>query len=340
MREGVALTAFTERGRALAEQLADALGGTLRPVGQPLSDWTAECFPVCEALVFVGAVGIAVRAAAPHIGSKASDPAVVCVDETGRWAVPLLSGHLGGANALAARIAALTGGEAVVTTATDLNGLFAVDLWAKKQGMAVISPERIKQVSAKILRGADVVIDSPYPLPRPAPESVQCGAPGDVLVSYRPVETSALQLAPKVLTLGIGCKRGTDARTLEAVFSRFCAERRILPEAIEKAASIDVKRDEPGLFAFCARHEWFLAFYSAEELRAVPGDFTASRFVENAVSVDNVCERAAVCCANGKLIEKKYSLDGVTFALAERRAEYDWSWQDGETVCDRDRPRR
>lgn len=339
MREGVVLTAFTERGRALAVCLADALGGTLRPVGQPLSDWTAECFPVCEALVFVGAVGIAVRAVAPHIGSKTSDPAVVCVDETGRWAIPILSGHLGGANTLAAGIAALTGGEAVVTTATDLNGLFAVDLWAKKQGMAIVNPERIKRVSAKILRRETVVIDSPYPLPRPAPESVQCGAPGDVLVSYRPAETSALQLAPKVLTLGIGCKRGTDARTLEAVFSRFCAERRILPEAIEKAASIDVKRDEPGLLALCTSHNWPLAFYGAEELRAVPGDYTASRFVENAVGVDNVCERAAVCCANGKLIEKKYARDGVTFALAERRAEYDWSWQDGEAVCDRARPR-
>ena len=265
---------------------------------------------------------------------------MICVDETGRWAIPLLSGHLGGANALAARIAALTGGEAVVTTATDLNGLFAVDLWAKKQGMAVVNPERIKQVSAKILRGEAVVIDSPYPLPRPAPEPVQCGAPGDVLVSYRMTETRALQLAPKVLTLGIGCKRGTDAQTLEAAFSRFCAERRILPEAVEKAASIDVKRDEPGLFAFCARHAWPLAFYSAEELRNVPGDYTASHFVEEAVGVDNVCERAAVLCANGKLIEKKYARGGVTFALAERRAEYDWRWQDGEAVCDRARPRR
>ena len=329
MREGAALTAFTERGRALAEQLADALGGTLRPVWQPLSDWTAECFPACEALVFVGAVGIAVRAVAPHIGSKASDPAVICVDETGRWAISLLSGHLGGANALAARIAALTGGEAVVTTATDLNGLFAVDLWAKKQGMAVVNPERIKQVSAKILRGEAVVIDSPYPLPRPAPEPVQCGAPGDVLVSYRMTETRALQLAPKVLTLGIGCKRGTDAQTLEAAFSRFCAERRILPEAVEKAASIDVKRDEPGLFAFCARHAWPLAFYGAEELRNVPGDYTASHFVEDAVGVDNVCERAAVLCAEGSLIEKKFARGGVTFALAARQRDYDWSWQDG-----------
>lgn len=340
MREGVALTAFTERGRALAERLADALGGSLRPEGQPLSDWTAERFPTCEALIFVGAVGIAVRSIASHVGSKASDPAVVCVDETGRWAIPILSGHLGGANALARMIALLIGGEAVITTATDLHDLFAVDLWAKKQGMAVINPERIKQVSAKILRGKAIVIDCSYPLPCPVPELVQLGAPGDVLVSYRPAETNTLQLAPRVLTLGIGCKRGTGAQTLEAAFSRFCAERRILPEAIEQAASIDVKRDEAGLLTFCAGHDWPLAFYSAEELRDVPGDYTVSRFVENTVGVDNVCERAAVLCANGKLIEKKYARDGVTFALAERRADYDWSWQDGETVCDRDRPRR
>lgn len=329
MREGVALTAFTARGTALALKLAAALGGTLRTDRQPLADWTAAHFPRCEALIFVGAAGIALRSVAPHIKSKADDPAVVCVDETGRWVIPLLSGHLGGANALARRIAALTGGEAVITTATDLNGLFAVDLWAKKQGMAVLQPERIKQVSAKILRGETTVINCSYPLPRPAPEPVQCGTPGDVLVSYRPSETNALQLVPRVLTLGIGCKRGTGSDRLEAVFACFCAERRILPEAIEKAASIDVKRDEAGLLSFCEGRGWPTVFYSAEELRSAAGDFSASPFVESAVGVDNVCERAALIAAGGGLIEKKYARDGVTFALAERRAAYDWSWQDG-----------
>ena len=174
MREGIALIAFTEKGTALGEKLAAALGGTLNRAGdRPLAEWTAENFPLRETLVFIGAVGIAVRAVAPHLKGKAADPAVVCVDETGRWAVPILSGHLGGANARAREIAALTGGEAVITTATDLNGVFAVDLWANKQGMTVLSPERVKGVSAALLRGEDICVDCPFPIRGEPPAHVR-----------------------------------------------------------------------------------------------------------------------------------------------------------------------
>ena len=236
MSETIALTAFTARGRELASKLAASLGGSVRG-NEPLADWTKKSFASCDALVYIGAAGIAVRSVAPHIQSKTTDPAVLCVDETGRWVIPILSGHLGGANALARRLAALTGGEAVITTATDLNGLFAVDLWAKAQNMAVLQPERIKNVSAKILRGETITIDCPFPITGTAPEHVCLGSPGDVLASYRADKTEALQLVPRVLTLGVGCRRGTGADTLAAAFNAFCTERGICPEAIENAAS-------------------------------------------------------------------------------------------------------
>ena len=192
-----------------------------------------------------------------------------------------------------------------------------------------MQPERIKNVSAKILRGETVTIDCPWPVIGPAPEFTRPGRGADVVVSYRTREGGALQLVPRVLTLGIGCKRGTGADTLEAAFQTFCAERGIVPEAIESAASIDLKRDEAGLSRFCQAHGWLLRFYSAGELRGAPGEFTASAFVERVTGVDNVCERAAMLGAGKRLIEKKYALGGVTFALAERQREYDWSWQDG-----------
>lgn len=327
MKKGIALIAFTDRGMGLAKKLAVSLGGEAeRARDGGLAAWTAAHFQKNEALIFVGAVGIAVRAIAPHVRNKAEDPAVVCVDETGRWAVPLLSGHLGGANELARAIAALTGGEAVVTTATDINGLFAVDLWARKQGMAVLQRERIKAVSAKLLRGGTVTIESGSPIQGEPPAGVLLGKDGDVLVSYRAADTPALQLVPRVLTLGVGCRRGTEAETLEAAFQQFCAERGALPQAIEAAASIDLKADETGLLRFCAAHGWTIRFYSAEELRTVPGNFTASAFVESTAGVDNVCERAAVLSSGGSLIENKYARAGVTFALAERPVQYDWSW--------------
>ncbi len=326
-----ALTAFTDRGTALAEALAAVLGGSVRDRDEALSRWTRRSFERCEALIFVGAAGIAVRAVAPLIRSKTEDPAVVCVDETGRWAIPILSGHLGGANALAEKIAAVTGGEAVITTATDLNGAFAADLWAKKQGMAVLQPDRIKKVSSGILRAETITLFCNRPVEGTPPEHVKVTgssdlkAPADVLVSYRVGSSPALQLVPRVLTLGIGCRRGTEEKLLEAAFSRFCTERGILPQAVELAASIDRKQDEAGLLAFCNKHGWPLRFFTAEELGSTAGSFSGSAFVEETVGVDNVCERAAVRVAGGELAEKKYARDGVTFALAERPAVYDWS---------------
>ena len=151
-----AYAAFTETGLALAETLARALPGPVTRCGHggpSLAEWTAAAFAQNEALIFVGAVGIAVRAIAPLCRSKASDPAVVVVDECGRFAVPLLSGHLGGANDLARAIAALCGAVPVITTATDAHGLFAVDEWARHQNCRVLEPERIKTVSGKLLAG-------------------------------------------------------------------------------------------------------------------------------------------------------------------------------------------
>lgn len=329
MREGFAVVAFTRRGSALAERLCAALGGTLRPPGaSSLAEWTAESFPRREALIFVGAAGIAVRAVAPHLSGKAEDPAVLCLDEEGRFVIPLLSGHLGGANALARRVAELTGGTAVITTATDLSGAFAVDLWAKKQGLHVLQPERIRRVSAAVLRGEELRMFCPWPIAGEPPAPLRLcssAAEADVLVSFRREETEALQLVPRVLTLGIGCRRGISAEALEARFRDFCAGRGVCPQAIARAASIELKRDEEGLLRFCAAHGWTPDFHTAEQLRAAAGDFTGSGFVEAQTGVDNVCERAAVLCG-GTLAEKKYASGGVTFALAEGRPELDWSW--------------
>lgn len=328
MRDGIAIAAFTPRGTELGRLLAGELGASLALTGREdfsLSIWTAEQFPKREALIFIGAAGIAVRAIAPHLRHKAEDPAVLCVDELGAYVIPLLSGHLGGANALAQRLAALTGGEAVITTATDLNGLFAVDLWAKRQNMAVVNPERIKSVSAKLLRGERVRIDCPWPVAGERPHLVEMGNPGDACVCCRRTDGNALLLAPRIVTLGIGCRRGTTKKQLELSFARFCDERGLLPQAVAAAVSLDLKQDETGLLAFCRAHDWPLRFYSADKLKAVPGTFSASPFVERTTGVDNVCERAAAC-EGGKLIEKKYAAEGVTFAAAEGPFTPDWSW--------------
>lgn len=326
----VRLLSFTDRGEALARRLAEALEGEASRCGPacPLEAWTADAFAGADALVFVGAAGIAVRAITPHLRSKAADPAVVVADELGRFAVPILSGHLGGANALAERLAALTGGQAVLTTATDVSGVFAVDLWAKANGCAVLEPERIKAVSARLLAGEPVAVESDFPVSGACPDGVIPGTEGGFTVSLAPKDDGRLHLVPRIVTLGVGCKRGTDRETLEGAFSTLLQSACLCPEAIVQVCTIDRKGEEPGLLAFCAAHGWPLRTFSPAELAAVPGVFHASAFVGETVGVDNVCERAAVLGSGGTLLVPRQAGGGVTLAAAQAPYHPDWRWQD------------
>mgnify|MGYP000010752836 FL=1 len=323
-----AVIAFTRRGTALGRSLADALGGSLHvparfapEVGAEayasLEGWTAWAWARADALVFVGAAGIAVRAIAPHVRDKFSDPAVVSVDEAGRFVVPLLSGHVGGANELARRVAALTGGQAAVSTATDVNGLFAVDVWARERGMAITDRVLAKEVSAALLEGRPVGFASDFG--HPCPEGLTAGpAELGVWITDRTGEgpfPRTLRLVPRSLILGIGCRRGTPEAAIAAAADAALAG--LAPEAVAGVATIDLKKDEAGLLAFCARRGLPLTTYSAEALAAVAGDFTPSAFVRGITGVDNVCERAAAA-AGGRIIVPKQADNGVTAAVARK----------------------
>ncbi len=324
------LIAFTDAGEALARRLADALGGTASRCGrpEPLSVWAGRCFANAQALIFVGAAGIAVRAIAPHLRGKAFDPAVIVMDECGQFAVPILSGHLGGANDLARRIAALTGAVPVLTTATDTNGVFAADSWAKGQGCAVANPENIKNVSAALLSGGTVTLRSPWPVAGSPPKGVVLTAEGpcDLALTVTRAEPNILQLVPRIAVLGVGCRQNISAEAIEEAYRVYLAENNVWEQAVYKVCSIDRKADEPGLRAFCAAHGLPLETFSAGHLRSVPGSFSASSFVEQTVGVDNVCERAAVLGSGGTLYRKKAAGNGVTMALALSPFTPDWRW--------------
>ncbi len=323
----LSFVSFTDKGAALCDALMEKLRAlgydvSCREKGVPLTDWTARAFTMAEGLVFIGAAGIAVRAIAPHVRDKARDPAVVVLDEGGRYAVSLLSGHLGGANELAWLLAEMTGGQAVITTATDGRGAFAVDSWAKRQGCFVIEPERIRQVSSRVLAGETVTVSSEFPIAGEPPQGVALSPPpAQVEVTLRP-RGEALHLVPPIGVLGIGCKKDTPQEALERVLARS----EIAPQGICGVCSIDLKAREPGLLAFCRAHGWQLRTFSAEELAAVPGTFSVSPFVEKVTGVDNVCERAAVLGSGGALYQKKLTGDGVTLALALKPTTMDWSW--------------
>ena len=139
---------------------------------------------------------------------------------------------------------------------------------------------------------------------------------------------NALHIIPRIAVLGIGCKRGTPADKLADAFAAFCAETKLATQSIAAAASIDLKKDELGLAEFGQKQGWPVTFYTADELRAAPGQFAHSDFVQSITGVDNVCERAAVLAAGGPVWAHKWARDGVTFAVALRPFTPDWRWND------------
>ena len=324
-----AILAFTRRGAALGKMLAETLDASLHvparfaaEVGaeayDSLEGWTARMWGEKDALIFVGACGIAVRAIAPHVKDKFTDPAVVSVDEAGRFVIPLLSGHVGGANELALRVAALTGGQAAISTATDVNGLFAVDVWARERDMAITDRTLAKEVSAALLEGKSVGFASDFGHPCPQGLTVSPAELG-VWVTWKTGNgpfARTLRLVPKGLILGIGCRRGTPQAAIEEAVSAALVGYE--PAAVERVATIDLQQNEPGLLAFCAAHDLPLSVWSAAELAAVEGDFTPSDFVKGITGVDNVCERAAVL-AGGAILVPKQAKNGVTVAVAGRK---------------------
>lgn len=315
-----------------------------------LRAWTALAWEASDALLFVGAAGIAVRAIAPHVASKATDSAVVVIDEAGRFAVPLLSGHLGGANELAQTVARAAGAIPVITTATDVRGVWAVDTWARCAGLVVSNPEAIKRVSARLLSGGRVALYSDMPISGQPPEGVDIAsdrARADIVVSpfaganagasVRAAETTGevvpagetgkpagvqapapepLRLVVPCIVAGIGCRRGACAEAIEEAFLLACGQVGISPSAVREAATIDVKAHEEGLLAFCRARNIPLATYSADELSQVEGSISPSDFVRATVGVDNVCERAALA-DGGKLIFPKLAHGGVTVAFSK-----------------------
>lgn len=299
--------------------------------------WAGERFTDSDNLIFIGACGIAVRSIAPYIQSKKTDPAVLVIDECGRYVISLLSGHLGGANELALRASGILGAEPVISTATDLHKRFAVDAFAKKNRCAIRNMKAAKEVSAALLAGKTVGFYSEFPyegeLPKglvlcdvkgsPAGTKGQEGAEnpeiGIAVTIHRECTpfASAVQVIPPAVTLGMGCKRDKEPEAVLLAAENCIGKLGIYREAVKCIASIDLKKEERGFHSLSK--EWGIPFvtYTREELSEAKGEFTPSSFVKEITGTDNVCERSAVRgSGQGALIQRKISGSGVTAAAA------------------------
>ncbi len=314
----IGVLALTPGGRSLGQRLAESLpGAEFLAENLPVADKLARSWADYSGFVCVMATGIVVRSIAPLLLDKRHDPCVVVMDELGRFAVSLLSGHLGGGNSLAKEAAAITGGQAVITTASDTLGLTALDLWVRQQHLAVSDSSQLTRASGQLVALGEIRVFSEVGgvLPEDfrainGPEAAQ------IIISARTdFAPDRLLLHPPQLVIGIGCNRGTPWQEIEESLTELLVSHSLALQSIKGLASIDLKSDEEGLLAFADRHNWPLEFFSKQQLNEVSG-VSYSDAVMKATGAQGVAEPAALLAAQtGQLIIRKKKWKNVTMAV-------------------------
>jgi len=293
-----------------------------------------------QAIVAVMAVGIVVRLSGPLLGDKRRDPAVVVVDDAGRFAVSLLGGHGAGGNALAQAVAETLGAVPVITTASEARGVPAVDRIGLEFGWTIERAENLTRVAAAVVRGETVAVwqdagspdwwrsFGPWPhhftrlhswnqLATLEPRALLVisdrilpqDLPGKSTVVYRPPS----------LVAGIGCRRGTTTETITQWVDHVFAVRGLAHQSLAAVATVTLKADEPGLLAFASERGVPLVAFPPAQLANQPGIETPSERVRAKVGIPAVAEPSALRAAGAsRLLVPKQKGPGVTVALARR----------------------
>ncbi len=338
---------LTGEGEQLARKLAAARPGDLYDK-ENFKQNMQDAFHRYDYLVCIMATGIVVRILAPLIVHKTSDPGVVVLDQKGQYAISLLSGHLGGANDLAREMARISGGQAVITTATDVAGELSFDTFAKQHHMAIENISQLKYISGALLAGKPVrvITDRSYPALTAAAaagkmeilsiDRAREGAPssspavvideGFVLTGPNG-EASApvLYLRPRTICAGIGCKRHMDTDSIEAALLATLKKEGLSPLSLKCISTIPLKAKEPGILAVCDRLHTPLTVISTADIEALDIDrlgIRTSNFVAEQTGVLSVSTASAYLASGcGRILRDKEKYKGITIALCQETGE-------------------
>lgn len=333
---------MTQKGGGLVRALSETMPGDIYNK-ENYKDGLRCQWDKADALVFVMASGIVVRCIAPYIQSKTSDPAVLVLDQNGRFVISLLSGHLGGANALAVKIAGLCGGTPVITTATDVAGVPAMDVFAKENGLVIENIESLKYISSAMVEKKPVAVFSERAIDGRFPENVtvvdgmaapidwrsfsaavvigaDCGACSRCIPSEVPV----LRLRLRPYVIGVGCKKGVSEEALFEAFEDFIRRHQISAAHVRALATIELKKDEPCILALAKRIGAGTLIYTKSAVDTVDFEdaggwrIETSDFVRAVTGVGSVSEACAYLgLRQRKMLAGKTKYSGITLALAE-----------------------
>ncbi len=324
----IGILAITAGGKKLADTIAAGLeNGHILENDAGVAAALGDNWHRYHGFICIMAAGIVVRAIAPLLGDKRSDPAIVVVDEKGRHAISLLSGHLGGGNSLAGRVGRITGGRPVITTASDTLGLVPLDLWAEKQQLVPASPSVFTAAGSLLVNQGYLRLYSEVEVKElpPGLRRAANASESDLTVSISRPAGEALTLHPRILVIGIGCNRGTPLEEFEEALAELLDQSGLALEAIGNLASIDAKNDEEGLLLFARHHGWRIDFFSRQVINTVTG-IDVSDAALKAVGAIGVAEPAALLSAQtSHLLIRKQKWQNITMAVA--RAPFSLSAQ-------------
>jgi cobalt-precorrin 5A hydrolase len=323
----IACLTFTQSG----EQIAATIRTAFRKLGSgetqvdiftknDYKEHLHDIFREYTGIVFISSTGIAVRLSAPFLQDKTRDPAVVVVDDLGRYAISLISGHLGGANDLTNEIADILDCQPIITTASDGRGIEAVDLFAKRNNLFIENLNDAKIITAMMAEGHPIRLISEIDARIGYDNIVDDNPAGCIYVTSQDqvnCDVPYCILRPKNLNVGLGCRRGKTKEEILKAITQVFQKHNLHLNSIKAIATIDVKKDEVGILETCKALLCELHFYTREDIKQVQHHFSTSQWVQSTIGVFAVCEPCTYL-AGGELIVEKTVIDGITVAVSRK----------------------
>ncbi len=334
----IACLSFTEKGKELGDKLKrlseenkqyiihhyaneDIYGGI-----KNLLNYTWREY---DGLVFISSTGIAVRMINPYIKDKTIDPAVVVIDDCGRFSISLLSGHLGGANELADWIGKKINAIPVITTASDNRKIEAVDLFAKNNNYYIEDMNSVKNITAMMVNGKNIgffsednkIIDYPNLIFLEDLENIKSQIDGLLIVSSQEVEKTdskipVTYLRPKNINIGIGCRKDMEGKNIIRAIEDALGKISLSNKSIKAIGTVEVKKDEKGIIEAARYFNCLMKIFTIDEIKEVEDKFEKSQFVKDTIGVYSVSEPSAYLLG-GELITNKSKYNGITISISK-----------------------
>jgi cobalt-precorrin 5A hydrolase len=316
---------LTPQGERIAEKLNKIFGWKTENKDN-FKKKVESAFYQYDALIFVMASGIVVRTIAPLIQNKTKDPAIIVIDQQGRYVISLMSGHIGGANKLALQIADSLNAQPVITTATDIENKISFDIFAKENNLKIENIENLKYISSAVLSDTDVGLISDhqiykdkmpeYIITENAENIAYKVVISDRILNFEDNNKNVLFLRPQTLVVGIGCKKNIDSTYLEECFIDILKKQNLSLMSVFAISTIDIKSNEKAILDLCRKYSIRLEIADNEKILKSAEKFEKSEFVKEVTGVPSVAEGSAyVISENGEKICGKVRYKGVTLAV-------------------------